>query len=190
MEHAIFAMELCFPLLPGDSLRAQLQELIVRQPAMIRPGDKWQFYTHAAAILTGRLPQAVSGCWDFFDDNDRALKDHEMWFNGMHTREGSRRTPSGVGDPYRGEARYLTFTISLLMDQHAQSVFGLKHVCAIPEAQLWQRGSFARILGGLSGLSFASVKSDVVYLIPRDDDWGLTAEDLREPKFHYLRQIT
>lgn len=189
MEHAIYAVELCFPMLQGDSFRAQLQELIVRQPAQIRPGDKWQFYTHAAGLLANRLPQAVSGCWDFFDDDERARNDHEMWFNGMYTREGSRRTPSGVGDPYRGDARFLTFTISLLMDQSATSVRMLRHICATPEDRLWRRDTFARVLGGLSTLSFASVKSDVVYLIPRDDDWGLTAEDLREPKFHYLRTI-
>lgn len=189
MEHAILAIELCFPLVPGDPLRAQLQELIVRQPALMRPGEKWQFYRHAVALLLERLPQAVSGCWDFFDDDARARNDHEMWFNGMHTREGSRRQPSGPGNPQGNDPRFLTFTISLLMDQSAMSVQMLKQACAIPEAMLWRRESFARVLQGIATLSFASVRSDVVYLIPRDDGWGLTAADLREPKFHYLRPI-
>ena len=38
-------------------------------------------------------------------------------------------------------------------------------------------------------MNFASVKSDVMYLIPRDDDWALTSEDLSETKFEYLRPV-
>ena len=34
-----------------------------------------------------------------------------------------------------------------------------------------------------------SVKADVMYLIPRDDGWGLTAQDLQHQKFEYLREM-
>ncbi|MFO0626564.1 MAG: hypothetical protein U0325_13200 [Polyangiales bacterium] len=189
MDHAILAVELCFPMIPGDALQAQLKALVVQQPQTMRPGQKWQFYRSAAHLLTERLPQAVSGCWDFFDDNERALNDHEMGVNGMNTREGSRREPSGVGDPYRGEQRFLTFTLSLLLDAHSPSGYQLAQHCKVPEARLWTRDTFRHILSALSYVSYASVRSDVVYLIPRDDGWGLTAEDLREAKFHYLRTI-
>jgi hypothetical protein len=33
------------------------------------------------------------------------------------------------------------------------------------------------------------VKSDVIYVIPGDDGWGLTAEDLTASKFEYLRPV-
>jgi hypothetical protein len=38
-------------------------------------------------------------------------------------------------------------------------------------------------------INFASVKSDIMYLLPRDDDWGLTVDDLAQEKFHYLRVL-
>ena len=38
-------------------------------------------------------------------------------------------------------------------------------------------------------VNFASGLSDVMYLLPRDDDWGLTVDDLREEKFAYLRPV-
>ncbi len=62
-------------------------------------------------------------------------------------------------------------------------------LCNIPEAYLWHRQTFARILRGMAQISFASVKSDVMYLIPRDDVWALTAQDLAAPKFEYLRAL-
>ena len=39
-----------------------------------------------------------------------------------------------------------------------------------------------------SGHDFA-VKSDVLYLIPGEEDWGLTEVDLEAKKFEYLRKI-
>ena len=65
----------------------------------------------------------------------------------------------------------------------------LSRLCDIPEQHLWRRDVFGRLLGGMSVINFASVISDVMYLIPRDDDWGLTAADLAEEKFHYLRPL-
>ena len=47
MEHAILALELCFPMTPGDNLQAQLHQLVSQQAAVMRPGDKWQLYSYA-----------------------------------------------------------------------------------------------------------------------------------------------
>jgi len=65
----------------------------------------------------------------------------------------------------------------------------LKRLCDIPQNRLWHRATFHRILSGLGVLNFASIKSDVAYLIPRDPGWGLTDDDLAQPKFNYLRPI-
>ena len=69
--------------------------------------------------------------------------------------------------------RYLTFTMALLL------------VKGTPTDAAVRR----HILSGLSVLSFASIKSDVAYLIPRDVGWGLTLEDLADARFQYLRPI-
>src|SRR5690606_33662057 len=97
--------------------------------------------------------------------------------------------PSGH-DPYRGEPRYLTFTMAFLILKDSPCDLALRSLCDIPEAALWQKATFKRILDGLGVLNFASIVGDVAYLIPRDDGWGLTRADLTDPKFHYLRALT
>ena len=189
MEHSIFALELCVRLVPESPLRASLAEVVSLAPERMNLHGKWQQYQRASQILVENLGAAERGCWDYFDDDDRALKDYDMWTKGMLTEEGVRPGPSGLADPYRGEPRYLTFTMALLIVQESPTDRMMQQVCNIPEAYLWHKETFARILRSISQVSFASVKSDVLYLIPRDDDWALTPQDLSASKFEYLRTL-
>lgn len=186
---SIFAMEVCARLVPESPLRAALAEVIRSSPERMNLHQKWQQYQRATALVADNLSLVERGCWDYFDDDARARADYDMWTKGMVTEEGVRPEPSGLANPYRSEPRYLTFTMALLLVQGSPADTMLKGLCDIPEASLWQRATFARILRGLAQVSFASVKSDVIYLIPRDDAWALTPQDLTAPKFEYLREL-
>ncbi len=189
MDHSIFAIEVCARLVPESPLRAGLADVIRSAPPALSLHHKWMQYQRAAQLIVESLSLVEKGCWDFFDDDARARRDYDMWTNGMLTEEGVRAQPSGRVDPYRGEPRYLTFTMAMLLVQGSPTERMMAQVCNIPEPYLWHRETFARILRGMAQVSFASVKSDVSYLIPRDDDWALTAQDLMAPKFEYLRPL-
>jgi hypothetical protein len=189
VDHSIFALEVCAKLVPESPLRAALAEIIQAVPERLGLHQKWQQYQRATQLVVESLPAVERGCWDYFDDDGRALGDYEMWTNGMVTEEGVRAEPSGLPDPYRGEPRYLTFTMAMLILQGSPTDRMMKELCNIPEGYLWHRETFARILRGMAQVSFASVKSDVMYLIPRDDAWALTAQDLAAQKFEYLRPL-
>jgi hypothetical protein len=188
MRLSIFAIELCVRLVPHSDLRRELKRLVLSHPAASGVREKSELLRRACELLVGGEELFEMGCWDFFDDDARARRDYEMWSNGMITEEGSRKEPSG--DPERwGEPRYMTFTIAMLLVQGSASERLLAKTCAIPPADLWKKASFLTILRALPSVDYGSVKSDVLYLIPGEEDWGLTPEDLKAPKFDYLRKI-
>jgi hypothetical protein len=187
VQHSVFAIELCLPL--DTALHSALRNLVVSQPELASYQDKWALYRHAAESVLGHLAHVQKGCWDYFDDNTRALRDYDMWVAGMTTEEGARTEPSGQPDPYRGTPRYMTLTMAFLIVKDSPTDLSISSLCNIPEEYLWRRSTFARILNGMGALSFASVKSDVIYVIPGDDGWGLTADDLTASKFEYLRPV-
>lgn len=189
MDHSVFAMEICARLEPGSGLRTALHEAALGYGPKMNLQQKWQQYRRASTAILNHLHLVERGCWDYFDDDTRARRDYDMWTKGMTTEEGVRQGPSGLPDPYRAEPRYLTFTMAFLLVQGSPTDRAMARVCDIPEAHLWRRDVFGRILNGMGNLSFASVKSDVAYLIPRDEGWALTGQDLDHPKFHYLRQL-
>ena len=188
MKHSIFAFEVCARFEPGGRLHNELRRLVTEAEPNPSLQAKWQFYRRAIEELRIAVPLFTKGCWDYFDDNRRALKDYDMWVGGMMTEEGARPEPSG-DDPYRGSARYLTWTMAFLMVEGSPTDLAIRRLCNFTEARLWHRDTFAEILGGLGRLNFASIKSDVSYLIPRDVGWGLTDADLAAEKFNYLRPL-
>ncbi len=192
MPHSIFAMEVCIRLPPQSTLPAELRMLVLMAPKASTYDDKFRLYRRAADLVLANLDNIAKGCWDYFDDDDRAQRDYKMWVDGMLTEEGARTLPSrqGGGDPYRAEsAGYMTLTMAFLLVKGTPADQQLAARCNIPPSHLWQRWVFERLLQGVPLINFASVKSDVIYVIPGDDKWALTAQDLAEPKFNYLRPI-
>ena len=187
MDHAIFAIELCLRLESGDRLRDELRRLVLAHPETSSPGYKAELLRQATRALVEHEERFVMGCWDFFDDDQRALKDYDMWCNGMITEEGAREEPSGA--PRDGQDRFMTFTAALLLVQGSEGERRLKELCETSDELTWKKETFLKILRGLDRVDYTAVKSDVLYLIPGDESWGLTAEDLTDKKFEYLRKI-
>ena len=162
-------------------------------------------YQRLGTLLWPEVPRFDRGCWDFFDDNDRARRDFEMWTAGMTTREGARSEPlahnafqaTGTQEgtpypesPFLPEPRFMTVTMAFQLVQGSATEQRLRQVCTVRDDALWDRSTFATLLQNIGSINFASVIGDVAYVIPgTDDDYGLTAEDLRAEKFAYLRKI-
>jgi hypothetical protein len=188
MKHSVFALEVAARFEPGGRLHTELHRLLTSSPVNPTLQQKWLFYKHAVQELLVAMPLFHRGCWDYFDDDAKAKASYDQWVAGMVTEEGARPQPSG-DDPYRGSSRYLTFTMAFLIVNGSPTDDAVRDLCNIPEDRLWQRQTFQQILAGLGVLNFASIKSDVAYLIPRDTGWGLTDEDLAHQKFNYLRPV-
>jgi hypothetical protein len=193
MLHSVFAMELCCPYEPRSAFRKRLYDLICSHPKSSSFQDKWTLYQHLSEAILRELPSFEFGCWDFFDDDSIAVPKYQEWCNGLIAEEGVRQTPSSdpAQGPYRdaSDRRYMTFTMAFLLIRGSNSERTLAARCDIPQQNLWRRDVFASLLQGIRYLNFASVRSDVVYMIPGADEWGLTSEDLGSGKFAYLRQM-
>lgn len=187
VEHSIFAIEVCLPFDLG--LHSTLRRLVVDVPERQDLQQKWLQYRQASQAVSTRASRIVKGCWDYFDDDTRARRDYDMWVGGMTTEEGARTEPSGDSDPYRGSPTFMTLTMAFLIVKSSPSDLELSSLCNVPEELLWKRDTFARILDGMGAISFASVKSDVMYVIPGQNGWGLTEADLALSKFDYLRPV-
>ena len=190
MRHSVFTLEACARFDQRRDLLTALRGLVKGQPERFTRSDAWERHQRAADVLGRNFDTIERGCWDYFDDEQRARATFDDWCAPILKREIPRRAPSGIPDGYRETGpRYLTFTFVYLLAHGSPSDLSVRSACAVPDAALWTKQTFRRLLEVVSSLSFASVQSDAMYLAPRDDEWGLTAEDLAAAKYEYLRGL-
>jgi hypothetical protein len=192
MDYSVFAIELALQYDGQSQTRNELRRLLTEHSSLTSYAQKAWFYGVATDLLLREAPSFERGCWDYFD-NEIALDKYNEWCNGLLREEGVRTTPSlpGGRGPYRasGESRYMTFTMAFLLVRGSDCDRTLATRCQIPESNLWRRDVFTYLLHGIRLFNFASIRSDVVYMIPNQDDYGLTPEEIASERFKYLRPV-
>lgn len=189
MRHSVFTLEVCARLDLGPLL-GQLRPLLQRAPERASRDEAWQRHAAAAAVVLGSLHRVERGCWEYFDDDRVARSMFDDWCRPLLEHDVPRREPSTANYRVAAGPRYLALTFVYLLAAGSPSDLELRRTCNVPQTDLWQRLTFQRLLQAVQALSFASVKADAMYMVPRDSEWGLTADDMATEKFQYLRVLT
>ena len=88
MEHSILAIEICAPYQAASPFHHGLREIVRNHPKAASLQQKWEIYRRITDLLVANIGTFEKGCWDFFDQDDKAQSDFAMWCNGMLTEEG------------------------------------------------------------------------------------------------------
>jgi hypothetical protein len=188
LDLSVFALEVCMRLDPAGRLRDNLHSLITSHPESSEPWQKAQLMRRVAELVEESQDLIEKGIWDFFDDDARARRTFEDYSEPLRNERGARKEPSGSPERH-GDPRYMTLTVAMLLVNGSPCERELSAMCDTPEEKLWRRETFLKMLRALLKIDYGVVKGDVLYLIPGDLAWGLTAADLADSKFAYLRQV-
>jgi hypothetical protein len=186
MKSSIFSMQVVMPLRgPDDPTYLELRKLIHKAPERTNYARMHDYYSRICSTLRRDSDRFELGVWDYWDDPARAPNDFQDWVDGLTGREARQQPAQDDGSP-----RYLACTLALLLQNGSMSDHRLLSHCNIAEEKLWKRDTFNHLLRGPGMLNFLHVQSDLVYLLPGDDQaYGLTMEDLSGEDWHYLRRL-
>ncbi len=185
MRLSLFALQVFLPMPMADSARHGLVEAIRAMPDQCTFEHKNQGYGRVTAALMPHVPSFAMGVWDYFEEHDRATEEFKQWCEG--TEQDARQAPAP--DPYRGGPLHMFATILLLMAHGKAADRMMCEACRMPEGTEWTRQTFARLLSTLPRLNFATVSSDAIYVRPGGSGGGVTAAELGEPHYQYLRRL-
>jgi hypothetical protein len=189
MRHSVFTVEVCARLDVAPMLLDELRPIVQTAPELMTRDEAWGRHAAAAQTILRYFQVVERGCWEYFDDEARAMSMFEDWCRPVVGRAVPRVSPPVAG-AYRDAApRYFTLTMVYLLARDSPSDLGLRASCNVRAAELWLRNTFRRLLGAVCSLSFASVKANSLYLVPRDHPFGLTGEDLATETYQYLRVL-
>jgi hypothetical protein len=189
LRHSVFTLEVCARLDMAPGLLEELRPIVQTAPDRVTRDEAWGRHAAAADVLLRHSQVIERGCWEYFNEEATAKAMFDDWCRPVVDRVVPRQEPSG-GPAYREPGpRYVLFTVAYLLARDSPSDMAVRAACDIPQQLLWTMPTFRRVLGAVRALSFASVKADAIYLVPRDYDWGLTQMDLASEKYQYLRYL-
>jgi hypothetical protein len=186
-----FAMELCIELMPGrEGLVQRLHAYTTAQASGASRKEKSRFYIDLSTSLLNEQPAWRRGIWDYSDDDTEARRMFNDYASVLGTKKGARQSPS-QGHPTRdlGGPFFVNLTFAWMLAANSTSAMMLEGGKLLAQAGLWQRQTFANLLRLVPRVVPSEIESDVVYVIPGDLRFALTADDLASTDYTYLRRI-
>jgi hypothetical protein len=189
VRHSVFSLEVCARLDMAPTLLEELRPIVRSAPEHVTRDEAWGRHAAAADVLARYIQIIERGCWEYFNEETTAMAMFDDWCRPLLDGGAPRQEPSGNTGYRDASPRYLLFTVVYLLARDSPSDLAVRSACDIPEMGLWTKATFWNLLGAVRSLSFASVKADAIYLVPRDQGWGLTQADLASETYAYLRAL-
>lgn len=193
MSYTFFPLQIVIKTYPQDPLRARLHRLIAESPAEASITDKRSFYKNLSALLNEALPFFDRGFWDLIR-GPKAEEEFDSWCGEIEGSIATERDELGEAQDevhrLSTDKDYIIVTLLFLVDEGSRSDEVLGERCNMPEAEYFRRQTFGRLVGTIPVLSFASIKADAVYVIPGNEQDGLSADDLISEGYEYLKMLT
>jgi hypothetical protein len=176
-----------------DATRKKLHKVINAPVGEETPQAKRAFYKRIASVLLEVEPFYEYGYWDYLTDADDAQNEFSSWVNEI---EGSMATEEEeVGqtadEQYRMSAdkTYLVITCVFML----QNVTALENMISmieeIPEDEYFSRPTWTKLIDALNYVDFEYSLGDAVFIMPGNEQDGLSWEELHTEGWNYLKPI-
>ncbi len=192
MPFTFFAVQIAIRAFHKDPLRARLHQAISRAPREQTLFEKRTFWKEISALVNEAMPVFEYGFWDLVRGGN-AQEEFETWCSEI---EGSLATEGqemgGAADEVNrlsADKKYLLVSMLLLVERGSNSDLTLGDRCDLPESEYWSRQTLARLVATIPLLNFATVRADAVYLVPGNEEDGLSDDDLHAGGYEYLKPL-
>lgn len=193
MSYTFFAVQVVLKTYPGDTLRARLHRAIAQSPVEASLVEKRNFYKSFTGIVNEAVATFERGFWDLIR-GDQAEREFDTWCSEIEGSIATEQDELGAAadDLHRisNEKQFVIVTLAFLVEQDSNSDQLLGSLCDMPEPEYFTRQTLGKLIGAVPALSFASVKADAVYLVPGNDQDGLSSLDLADEGYAYLKLLS
>jgi hypothetical protein len=193
--YSFFGLQLVMRAVDGEA-RKRLHQAIAGGGAAGEQSlaDKRAFYKTITTILAGELYRYELAYWDYIADPARGESEFDTWCSELEGQVATENEEVGkaVDESFRlsAEREYVAVTVLFLLEAGGNSDTTVAARCDLPEAEWFHRDTLVKLVHTIPMLSFSSVKADAVYIVPGNDQDGLSFDDVHGGGWEYLRQVS
>jgi hypothetical protein len=171
-----------------DALRARLQLLMNEERVQGETvEEKRRFLKRLVALLLETEPYWTYGYWDYKMGTKDAVSEYQGWVSEIEASIATEEEELGatVDGMNRMEVKrqYVVVTVLFLLD------------CAYAPAEVeneddfFKRPTFHNLVANLAAINPHSIRADATYVVPGNQEDGLSDDDLATEGWSYLRPL-
>lgn len=192
VEESMLAVQLVIPVFALPDLRAKLHRVIEgTSGAEQTPAERSLYYRKVTAILRQALPMSTYGFWEYLEHEEAEIGFRE-WVTEIEAAMAfvDEETVDGVDEVAEG-ARFDVDQelVAVSMIFHLRGALETLRDWSPEDDDSWTREAFATLLGEIERFDATGVLADAFYVVPGNDDDGLTEWDLAEEGWEHLEML-
>lgn len=177
-----------------EGLRSKVHRIIEESADDETPEEKRRFYKRLITLLVENQHFFEYGYWDVLTDTEEAEAEFENWINEIEASIATEEEEMGerVNEMYRYSSSkyYVVITLCLLFEDDRSLDPFFDVVDSIPESEYWTQKTFGRVLAALNYLDFEFCLGDAAFIMPGNEEDGISMEDLMGEGWEYLKSLS
>ncbi|MCS6988666.1 MAG: DUF1517 domain-containing protein [Chloroherpetonaceae bacterium] len=193
-ESVFIGIQVAINAFGDEGLRSKVHRMIEESADDETPEEKRRFYKRLVATLVENQHFFEYGYWDVISETDAAEAEFENWVTEIEASIATEEEEMGerVNEMYRFSSAkyYVVITLCLLFEDNRSLDPFFEVVDSIPESEHWTQKTFGRVLAALNYLDFEFCLGDAAFIMPGNEEDGISMEDITGEGWDYLRSLS
>jgi hypothetical protein len=176
-----------------DNLRQELHQIISSGIEEESPREKKVFYKKIASVLLECLPSIEYGYWDYILKPADAEDEFHNWVNEIEASVATEDEELGeeINEMQRmsNDKSYVAVTAVFLLEGSERLQQFMSIIEDIPEDDSFSRASIKKVIEAINYIDFEYCYGDAAFIIPGNEEDGLSWEDIHSEGWEYLKPI-
>ena len=176
-----------------DKLRQELHKILNNRIEEELPKDKKAFYKAVSSILIECFNAVEYAYWDYILKPIEAEEQFHGWINEIEANiaieEYEMSEKTNEMRKLSNDKSYISVTMVFLLEGSEQLKQFVDIIESIPEDKIFSRNSTKKIIEAINYIDFEYSRGDACFLMPGNEEDGLSWEDIHSEGWEYLKSI-